>query len=172
MTIFGDGVPTQSYDRPTQYIDRTTGNSWVNKGGGSIWTIAGRITGGGVEVVTAATRVLTAADDGMIFFLDRAAGIAFTLPANSSLGFRCSFITKTAPTTICTVTAATTDTIIGWPINTGGADGSGDGNAAGDVLNFAANVSLPGDRADFVCDGVSWHVRATSKVINSITITG
>lgn len=169
---FGDGAPSASVDRPSLYIDRVTGNTWLNRGAGATWTVTARLAGSAYETVTSATRTLTSADDGLIFFLDRAAGIAFTLPANAGVGFRCTFIVKTAPTTICTVTAATADTISGWPINVGGADSSADGNAAGDVLNFAANTALPSDRADFVSDGTSWHVRATAKVINAITITG
>lgn len=170
--LYGDGVPTSVVVRPTIYIDRSTGTSWVNLGGGSTWSVGARLTTGTYETVTTTPRVITSADDGLVFFLAKADGIAFTLPANATVGFRCTFIVKTAPTTICTITAATADTIAGWPINTGGADGSGDGNAAGDVLNFAANVALPADRADFVSDGTTWHVRATSKVINAITITG
>lgn len=171
--FFGSGAPTASAERPALYIDRDTGNTWVNLGGGSTWyAVASGAASGRIETVTAATRTLTIADNGMTFFLDKATGIAFTLPANSLTGFRCTFIVKTAPTTICTVTAATADTIIGYPLNCGGADSVGDGNAAGDVLNFAANVALPADRADFVCDGTSWHVRANSKAINAITITG
>ncbi len=170
--LFGDGAPTAAAPRPTLYLDRLTGNVYANLGGGSTWTPSSRIASSSIETVTGDTRVITTADDGMTFFLARAGGIAFTLPANASSGFRCSFIVKTAPTTVCTVTAATADTISGWPINAGGADSVADGNAAGDVLNFAANVALPSDRADFISDGTTWHVRATAKAINAITITG
>lgn len=175
---FSQGVPTTAFTyRPHLVIDQATGVTWVNLGG----TIPGvattfyrgsGIASGSYEAVTGATRVITAADDGVTFFLARAAGIDFTFSGTIPTGFRVTFIVKTAPTTICTITSPIADTISGWPINVGGADSSADGNAAGDVLNFAANTALPSDRADMVYDGTTWHVRATAKVINAITITG
>jgi hypothetical protein len=124
---------------------------------------------GGVLVTAAKT--LTAADSGVTQFLDLAGGFTVTLPA-LKLGLRFTFVVKTAPTTAYIIASATADNIIGWPSNIGGADSVADGNAAGDVLNFVANVALAGDMAEFFCDGTSWHVRAHAKAINAITITG
>jgi hypothetical protein len=124
---------------------------------------------GGVLVTAAKT--LTEADSGVTQFLDLAGGFTVTLPA-LKLGLRFPFVVKTAPTTAYIIASATNDNIIGWPSNIGGADSVADGNAAGDVLNFVANVALAGDMAEFFCDGTSWHVRAHAKAINAITITG
>lgn len=127
--------------------------------------------GGNFETLAAAD-TLTAVDNGKTIFLDLAGGFTVTLPANATAGFRVSFIVKTAPTTAYIVLAATADTIIGYPVAAAGTDESANGNAAGDQLNFVANTALPGDRADFVSDGTSWHVRATCKATGAITITG
>lgn len=176
--FLNQGVPTTSFSqKPHIVIDTATGVQWINLGGvgpgaaATFYRSAG-VAAGNFESVTGSTRVITAADDGMIFGLARAAGIAFTFTGTLPTGFRVGFVVQTAPTTICTITAPTADTISGWPINVGGADSSADGNAAGDVLNFAANTALPSDRADMLYDGTTWHVRATAKVINAITITG
>lgn len=132
---------------------------------------AGNGPSGGAEVLTA-TRAVTAADNGKTFYINHATGFAITLPA-AALGLRYLFISKLANTSgDHTITAATADTIIGWPVNIGGADSVADGNAAGDVLNFKANAALAGDMAEFFSDGTSWMVRATAKAINAITITG
>jgi hypothetical protein len=94
------------------------------------------------------------------------------LPALTTAGFRATFIVKTSPTTAYTLTGATADKIVGWPSNIGGADSVADGNAAGDVLNFVANVALAGDMAELWMDGAFYYFRAHAKAINAITITG
>lgn len=170
-TLFGDGVPTSTQVRPILYIDRSTGGLWFNLGGGSTWSFAGGTANAGVEILTAA-RVLTSADNGKTFFLNIATGFDVTLPALATTAFHCTFIVKTSPTTAYTLTGATADKIVGWPSNVGGADSSGDGNAAGDVVNFVANVSLAGDMAELWMDGAFYYIRAHAKVINAITITG
>jgi hypothetical protein len=123
-------------------------------------------------VVLTAAYAVTAADNGKTFYINHATGFAITLPT-AVLGMRYTFILKTGPTSgDHTVTAATADTIVGWPSNIGGADSVADGNALGDVLNFKVTASLPGDRAEFFSDGSFWYVRAHAKAINAITITG
>lgn len=132
---------------------------------------AGAGASGGVETLTT-TRAIVAADNGKTFFLNSATGFAITLPA-AVAGMRFLFISKLANTSgDHTITAATADTIVGWPVNIGGADSVADGNAAGDVLNFKANAALAGDMAEFFTDGNFWMVRANAKAINAITITG
>lgn len=123
----------------------------------------------GAQTLVAAT-VLTAASP-RVNFLALAGGFAVTLPV-AAVGLNFLFIAKISPTTAYTITSVVSDTIIGWPINCGGADSVADGNAAGDVVNFVANTALAGDQAEFFCDGTSWHVRAIAKAINAITITG
>lgn len=124
----------------------------------------------GAEILTAA-RVLTAADTEKTFFLNLAGGFDVTLPAQA-VGLHFTFIVKTAPTTAYTITSAVSDTIIGYPGNVGGADSVADGNAAGDVINFVANVALAGDMVELWGDGTSWFARAQAKAINALTITG
>lgn len=122
------------------------------------------------------TRTLTAADNGKTFFLDLAGGFTVTLPVSATIGsFFCRFIVKTSPTTAYVITDSLTtsgDTIVGWPINIGGADSVADGNAAGDQLAFVANTALAGDMAEFWGWEGKWYVQATAKAINAIAITG
>lgn len=121
--------------------------------------------------LTAAT-TLTNKESGKTYFLNLAGGFTVTLPAEEA-GLEFRFIVGTAPTTAYIVASdGANDTIVGWPSNIGGADSVADGNALGDQLNFAANVALPGDMAEFFCDGTYWYVRAHAKAINAITITG
>lgn len=166
--ISGSGIPASAQQTPTIYVNKSTGVLYFNVGGGSsTWTSGGS---GNVETLIAA-RVLVLGDNNKTFYLDIATGFDITLPAQSA-GLHFTFIVKTAPTTAYTVTSVVSDTISGWPINCGGADSVADGNAAGDVLNFAANVALPGDFAEFWADGTSWYVHAHAKTIHGITITG
>ncbi len=123
----------------------------------------------GSQTLVAAT-VLTETSP-RVNYLALAAGFAVTLPAAKE-GLQFIFFVKISPTTAYTVTSVVADTIIGWPLNIGGADSVADGNAAGDVLSFVANTALAGDWAEFFCDGTSWHVRAAAKAINAIAITG
>lgn len=170
--FYGVGAPTANVPRPSLYIDRSTGATWVNLGGGTTWYVtAGGAAAGQVEVLTAA-RVLTVADNGKTFFLSLAGGFDVTLPALATGAFHATFIVKTNPTTAYTLTGATADKIIGWPSNVGGADSVADGNALGDVVNFVANVALAGDMAELWMDGAFYYVRAHAKAINAITITG
>lgn len=122
------------------------------------------------KTLTAATTV-TAEESGKTFFLNLAGGFTVTLPTVAD-GLQYTFFVKTAPTTAYIILSADADKIIGWPSNIGGTDAAADGNAAGDQLNFAANVALAGDVAEFFSDGTNWYVRAHAKAINAITITG
>lgn len=127
-------------------------------------------SGRGASTLTAGA-TLTAGDSGQTIFLNAAGGGAIVLPAQA-VGMRFEFIIKTAPTTAWTITSVVSDTIIGYPIASLGSDETGNGNAAGDVLNFVANTALPSDTAIFTSDGTSWQVRATCKATGAITITG
>ena len=122
-----------------------------------------------VTLTTGAT--LTVNQGGTTFFLAAAGGGAIVLPA-ATAGLTLTFIIKTAPTTDWTLTSAVADTIVGYPVAALGSDETANGNAAGDVFNFKANVSLPSDKAVFVSDGTSWQVTAVGKATGWATITG
>ena len=82
---------------------------------------------------------------------------------------------KTAPTTayiIASAGGASGDNIIGYPVASVGSDESANGNAAGDQINFVANVALPGDSVEVWSDGTSWFARCVGKATGAITITG
>lgn len=71
------------------------------------------VLAGQVEALTAATRVLTAADTGKIFVLNLAAGIAVTLPA-AAAGLRFRFLILTTFTGAASIKSATgADIMIG-----------------------------------------------------------
>lgn len=163
------GAPTVARDRPTLNVDLTTGGLSLNLGAGSTTYNAAGILN--YEVLTAA-RVLVPADSGKVFYLSLAGGFDVTLPALATAGFKATFIVKTSPTTAYTLTGATSDKIVGWPSNVGGADSVGDGNALGDVVNFVANTALAGDMCELWMDGAFYYVRAHAKAIAAITITG
>lgn len=170
----GLGVPTHQAQNGTVFLDRATGLQYFNTTGGTTWVRVGVGSGNALAQTLITTTTLTAADSGKPFFLNLAGGFTVNLPS-VAFGLKFTFIVKTAPTTAYILLAeavADHDTIIGWPINVGGADSAADGNAAGDQINFVANVSLPGDRVDLECDGAFWYARATAKLINAITITG
>lgn len=122
------------------------------------------------ETVTT-TNVLTAAENGGVYFLSLAGGFTTTLPAVQN-GLHFTFIVKTAPTTAYIIASATNDNIIGYPVSSVGADESANGNAAGDQINFVANTALPGDSVEVWSDGTSWFARCVGKATGAITITG
>lgn len=130
-----------------------------------------QVTIGQQAEVVITTNVITADESGKTFYLDLAGGFTSTLPA-VQLGLRFIFIVKTAPTTAYIILSATNDNIIGYPVASLGSDETGNGNAAGDQINFVANTALPGDRVVVDCDGTSWHAVATCKATGAITITG
>lgn len=150
-----------------------SGDTLTVESGGSLVLASGAIVSSVATVETAAAAdTITLAESGKIFFLALAGGFTLTLPAVTPAGTVLTFIVKTAPTTAYIILSTTNDNIIGYPIASLGSDETANGNAAGDQLNFVANVALPGDRADFVSDGTSWHVRATVKATGAVTITG
>lgn len=150
-----------------------SGDSLTIESGASLILDSGSIFSQKATVETvAASDTLLLTESGKIFFLALAGGFTLTLPAVTPAGTVLTFIVKTAPTTAYIILSATNDNIIGYPIASLGSDETANGNAAGDQLNFVANVSLPGDRADFVSDGTSWHVRVTVKATGAVTITG
>jgi hypothetical protein len=122
-----------------------------------------------VSLVT--TKTVTAQESGTTFMLNLAGGFTVTLPSVAA-GLKYTFIAGTSPTTAYIILSADADKVVGWPSNIGGADSVADGNAAGDQLAFVANTALAGDWAEFISDGSFWYVRAHSKAINALAITG
>lgn len=143
--LFGDGVPTLSVDRPTLYLNRLTGASYVNLGGGTTWNSGGV---GGLTSITPLTSAttLTANDSGKTFLLNLATGFTVTLPANTTVGFNARFIVGIAPTTAYIISAATADTIGGTVLSASGGAEDTEGAFTADSITFVANVAVPGDR--------------------------
>lgn len=121
-------------------------------------------------VLTEAT-TLTNADNGKTFLLDLATGFTVTLPS-FSVGFRCQFIVKTAPTTAYIIAAGTADTMAGSVLSSSGAAEDTEAAATGDQLNFVANTAVVGDRATVEVFGGKAYVVAVCSATGGCTITG
>lgn len=170
--IFGDGVPTASVDRPTIYLNRATGASYTNLGGGSTWS------GGGVGQLGSPTSLITAttlvaADSGKTFILNLATGFTVTLPANTTVGFRARFIVGTAPTTAYIIAAATADTIGGSVLSSSGAAEDTEGAFTADNVSFVANTALAGDICEVeILTATQIWARATCSAAGAMTFNG
>lgn len=120
--------------------------------------------------IAAATTLTTAANNNGVYYLNLAGGFTVTLPA---LGlWHLTFIVKTAPTTAYILLSPTTDVIVGYPVASDGSDQTANGNAAGDQVNFVANVALPGDTVELRCDGAVIYARVNVKATGAVTISG
>lgn len=120
--------------------------------------------------VTSATMALTKAHAHTELYLNRAGGIAFTLPA-PDVGLKYRFIIGTAPTTDCTISTAGGADIIVLEVNELEVDTSDDGpyDDNADVVTFKANVAVVGDFLDFHCDGTKWYARGQTNADGGIT---
>ncbi len=120
--------------------------------------------------VTSATFTLTKDHAGTEIFLNRAGGIAFTLPAPDA-GLKFKFIVGTAPTTNCTISTSGGDNIIVLGVNELEVDTSDDGpyDNDADVVTFIANVAVVGDFLDLYCDGTKWYGRGQTNADGGIT---
>lgn len=123
-----------------------------------------------VQVLTAA-RVLTAADSGKTFLLALAAGFPITLPVPAA-GLDFEFIVSTPPTggAYAIGTNGAADIIKGGVVEgdpTAAAASPSDDNA--DVVNFAANVALAGDRVRLISDGTSWFLSGQTRADGGVT---
>jgi hypothetical protein len=67
----------------------------------------------GLAAITTATSTVTSADAGKTILLDRAAGIAVTLPAATGSGNKYKFVVKTTFTGAATIKVVGNDTMIG-----------------------------------------------------------
>ena len=125
-----------------------------------------------VEALTA-TEVLVAADSGKLLTLGTAGGFDTKLPAPAA-GLNFTFVVKVAPTTAYTITTnGTTQNVIHGLVVTTDIDNAGDTDStagtAVDVITFAANKALVGDRVELVCDGTLWYAVAYAKAFDGIT---
>jgi hypothetical protein len=120
--------------------------------------------------VTSATFALSKAHSGTEIFLNRAGGIAFTLPVPDA-GLRYRFIIGTAPTSDCTIASNGGADIIVLGVNElevdTGDDGPYDDNA--DLVSFKANVAVVGDFLDLYCDGTKWYGRGQTNADGGVT---
>lgn len=148
-------------------MDRMTGTVYKNTGGGSTWTAS---SGLGKVRSLAAAATLTEADSGSIILLNLATGFTVTLP--NIAGFTCRFYVKIAPTTAYIIAAGTADTMAGSCFDISGGATDVEAAFSGDQLNFVANTSVIGDRADVFCDGTNAYVQSWSGAAGGTTITG
>lgn len=132
--------------------------------------ITGNLRVDGDTVAVSAARTLTAEDSGRTFFLDLAGGFTVTMPA-PVLGFKCRFIVKTAPTTAYVIATAGGANIMVVSVNELETDTTEDGPSDddADILNFVANVALPGDFVDVSCDGTKFYMLGQSRADGAVT---
>lgn len=123
-------------------------------------------------VAATATTVLTASQSGSLVTLGTAGGFDTKLPAPAA-GLEFDFVVKVAPTTVYTITTnGTTQNVIhGNVVTPQDAGGTSDKTAGTpvDVITFAANKALIGDRVHVVCDGTLWYATAYAAVFDGIT---
>lgn len=120
--------------------------------------------------VTTATFTLTDAHSGTTLFLNRAGGIAFTLPAPDA-GLTYDFVIGTANTSDCTISSNGGANIIVVSVNELETDTTEDGpwDDNADVVTFVANLGSVGDYIHFKCDGTYWYGRGQVKLDGAVT---
>lgn len=128
------------------------------------------IQGPAAAEVTAATRVLTAAESGLVLFLNAATEFVTTLPA-PALGLYFIFIVAAAPSgaSYTVVTNGSANIIKGNQNSVAG--DAGDFGTADDTISFVDGQSVAGDKVEVYSDGTSWFAYAISKVAAGITFT-
>lgn len=170
--FWGVGLPTNTVTKPTLYINAASGAMYTNLGG-STWSPSGSGQLAQVPTALAAATTLTAADSGKTFLLALAGGFTVTLPANTTIGFRCRFVVSVAPTTAYLIAAATADTIGGSVLSSSG--GAEDTEAAftADTVGFVANVAVPGDIIEIeILSATQIWARATCSAAGGCTFLG
>lgn len=122
--------------------------------------------------VSTATFALNRGHAGTDIILNRAGGIALTLPApEAGLEFR--FVVGTAPTTSCTVATAGGANVLAVGINELEVDTGDDGPylADGDTITFVENIAAVGDFVSIRADGSKWFGHGQANLDGGITIT-
>lgn len=121
------------------------------------------------EIVTA-TNVITASENGKVFFLNSATEFVSTLPT-PALGLKFTFVVMAAPSgaSYTIVTASSANIIKGLGL---AADGNaGDTGTADDTITFVDGQAVAGDRVTVESDGTSWFATGFSKVPAGLTFT-
>lgn len=123
------------------------------------------------EDVTA-TNVITASENGSIFFLNSGTEFESTLPA-PALGLHFTFIVTAAPSSASytIVTDSSANIIKGVQVTAEDAGGSGDSGTADDTITLVDGQAVAGDKIEVWSDGTSWFAYATTKVVAGATFT-
>lgn len=117
-----------------------------------------------------ATYTVTAAENGMTYYLNSATEFATTLPA-PFLGAKYKFIVKAAPSGASyTVVTGSSANIIKGMQNSAAGD-AGDTGTADDTISFVDGQALAGDMVELESDGSSWFAFSRSRVAAGITFT-
>jgi hypothetical protein len=122
--------------------------------------------------VTSATITLTKNHmAGGEIYLNRAAGIALTLPAPDA-GLSARFIVGTAPATgdyVIGTNGSANIIVIG--VNELEVDTNDDGpyDADADAVTLVQAVAVVGDYLDFRCDGTKWYVEGQTNADGGVT---
>jgi len=131
-----------------------------------------------IQSITTSPHTLTLGQSGTIFCIDKADGVAFTLPAlTGSSGVWYEFWITTTITTAATVTCAAANTLFGHvaiaDVSTG-TDGATTGttNATpADIITFVAASDSLGDHVRIFSNGTFWFARGVSNLAAGITLT-
>ncbi len=129
-----------------------------------------------VVTVTDATVTLTGAQSGAVVALNRAAGVAVTLPATADvpLGANYLVVLVTAISGDCTVTCASGDSVIGALTTATAHTTAADIAASGDtIITFdESGTDTVGDQVELIKVAETvWLVRGTAGVPTGITLT-
>jgi hypothetical protein len=124
------------------------------------------------EDVTA-TNVITAIENGTVFYLNSGTEFVSTLPA-PAIGLEFTFIVKAAPsgasyTIVANGSGAGNDVVKGQAHIT--ADAAGDAGTADDTITFVDGQAVAGDMVKVWSDGTSWFAHAFAAVAAGVTFT-
>lgn len=127
-----------------------------------------------LQSITTATYNVEITDSGKLFMLNRAGGIAVTLPTvATSDGCIWEFVVATNFTSNGTIVTDTSENKIHGIVVTG-ADGTattGTAGTAGDVITFANGADEIGDYVRIISDGVFFYATCFAAAAAGITIT-
>lgn len=120
-----------------------------------------------IEVVTT-TNAITAAESGKTFIINSATAFVSTLPAVAA-GLRYRFVVGATIVTGGNHTIVPTDdnTIYGGAIVAGAEVAA----SAEGSINLIADLTLPGDQLDVICDGTNWYVNGHIVTSGGLTFT-
>lgn len=177
--FYGSGAPTAYSDRPSLYIDRSTGTTYTNLGGSSTWyqTAGGGYVGNTTQLLTAA-KTITVADHGKDFFLNALAGFAITLPTAAAalrgLRFRCFVEVTTTSVGYTVVTGNTAEQLMAGQVYcSAGTDEDSETAFTGTTLTFDDTASVIGDWCEIIsCGATGWLAYGFCNATGGITITG